>query len=290
MKYRLFLILLFPVIFACNPKVAKIESPAARSPYHTLYIIKEQINMRSIPGTNGKIVAALQDGDEIQVRSNQKGWYQVISDEGQQGWVRSDLAGPRKLSLTRMASAFADSVMPAFKAELYFDKTELYKVIYLTLDKSYYDTQKKAKDYANKIAEAYQHKVYAGKVEVRVMHHDKEELYFKFYKPAIGLARVPVPVFKHGVLYSLNEINKEVSIKIAVPDSIPGKELLRSARNISAAYDYPFKKAEIYMVTDSPAGMSYLKNPSLAPAEVNICKLYYLEDADGEDYKYNFCK
>ena len=277
-------------IFSCSPKISVRPEPTTQSNYPPLYISKEQINLRSQPGTQASKAATLHDGDAIYISSNIKGWYKVSTDNGENGYVRSDLAAPRTLSRTRMTTAFADSVMPAFAAELYFDKTELYKIIYLTLDASYYESQSKAKSYAEKIAGAYQQRVYPGKIEVRIMHHSEDKLFAKLILPAIGLANIPVPVFDYGVLFSLTEKNKEVSIKMMVPDSIPDKELLRSARKISAAYDYPFRKAEIYMISDSAPGVSYLKDFSKQPLDNYVCRLYYLEDANGEDFKFKFCK
>ncbi len=283
------LILLF---LSCTPSTVKKETapmPTAGI-FPPLYVIKERVNMRGQPSSRSLKTGVLEDGDEVRVIKNKNGWYQIITDEGGKGWLRSDLAGPRTLSLTRMASAFTDSILPAFDAKMFFDKTDLYKTIYLTLRPNLYSSQKDARQEARKIGQAYQQKVYHGALEIRVMRPQTEELFLRLRLPAIGLAKVPLPILKYGVLISLREKNKTVSIYTAVPDSISDKQLLRAARKISARYDYPFTKAEIYMVSDSPAGIEYLLHFDKRPSDKTRCRLYYLEDADGEDYRFNFCR
>jgi len=291
MQRLLVLSILIFLFYSCTPSTLKKDKSdiAARGIFPALYVFKEQVNLRDAPTTRSRKIAVLEDGDELQVRLNKNGWYQVETDQGTQGWLRSDLAGPRSLSLTRMASAFTDSVLPAFNAEMFFDKTELYKTVYLTLNTSYYASQKKVRSQAKKIGTAYQQKVYHGATEIRVMHPNTKELFLRFNLPALGLAKIPVPVLDYGRLFSLKEKNKAVTVLVAVPDSIPEKNLLRAARKISAKYDYPFNKAEIYMVSDSPEGMAYLRNFNKTTTHTRVCRLYYLEDADGEDYRFRFC-
>ncbi len=279
------------LFLSCNPRVVKKESLPAQTAGHfpALYVIKEQVNMRSAPAAQSSKVAVLEDGAELQVEKNKNGWYKIITDDGKNGWLRSDLAGPRNLSLTRMASAFTDSILPAFKAEMFFDKTDLYKTIYLTLRDDFYSSQKRVRREAQKIGRAYQQKVYHGALEIRVLHPQNKELFLRLKMPAAGLAKIPLPILKYGVLISLHEKNKAVSLFIAVPDSISDKQLLRAARKISARYDYPFTKTEIYMVSATPAGLKYLAHFKNKPADKTLCRLYYLEDADGEDYRFRFC-
>lgn len=234
-------------LIACQPSNIK-KQPASfgdSTDFPALYVIKEEVNLRAEPSTSGKKIGSLEDGTILQVSENKYGWYQVRTDEGKLGWLRSDLAGPRELSLTRMASAFNDSIMPAYSAELFFDKDDLFKIIYLKLENSFYDSPAKAKEKAKIIVEAYQQKVYPGKVEARVMHPRTEELFTRVTMPAKGLANVPIPILDYGRLFSLKEQNSAVTLRIAVPDSIPNPKLLKAARRISARYDYPFKRTEI---------------------------------------------
>jgi uncharacterized protein YgiM (DUF1202 family) len=187
------LVLLF---LSCNPSTVKKESVSVpqASIFPPLYVIKEQVNMRSQPSSRSPKIGVLEDGDELQVLKNKNGWYQIITDEGKKGWLRSDLAGPRTMSLTRMASAFTDSLLPAFGAKMFFDKTDLYKTIYLTMQSNFYTSQKKARNETQKIGRAYQKKVYHGALEIRVLHPQTEELFLRVKLPAVGMAKVPLPI------------------------------------------------------------------------------------------------
>ena len=142
---------------------------------------------------------------------------------------------------------------------------------------------------AKKIGRLYQEKVYPGKIEIRILKPQSNELFLLIKNTAVGMANVPVPVLKTGRLLSLQEKNKAVKIVVAADDSTANNILLKTARDISAQYDYPFRKAEIYFVSASPAGLSYAKDMSRSPINYSICRLYYLEDKNGEDYKFNFC-
>ncbi len=280
------------LLFSCQPSTVATKgkpSTAVHSPFPPLYVLKERVNLRSKPSTSGTKVAQLQDGDALMVMGNKNGWYQVRTEDGKTGWLRSDLAGPRSLSKTRMAAAFADSVLPAFDAKLFFDKTDLYKTVYLTLPAAFYQSESKARKQAQKIGKAYQKKVYPGTVKIRILKPESQELFTRLTLPAIGIARVPVPVVDFGFLYKLEEKNKAVKLYVAVPKSVSKKNLLKSARRISATYDYPFIRAEIYMITNSPEGLMYLAHFDKPPKFRSVCRLYYIEDANGEDFKYNFC-
>lgn len=281
----------FISIWACSPSGVKKETSGSSTLgiYPPLYIIKEQVNLRSEAGLTGNIITTLNDGDEIQVIENKNGWYHMNADDGKQGWLRSDLAGPRTMSRTRMASAFSDSILPAFRSKIFFDKTDLFRKVYLTLPASYYSSQKNASNQAEKIGKAYQQKVYPGAIDILVMRPESEELFFNLTLPAAGIAEVPIPILKHGILFDLKRSNSTVAIYVAVPVTVSDKVLLKTARDISAAYDYPFTKAEVYMVTNSVSGLRYLGHFDTPAEDKGVCRLYYLEDGDGEDYRFNFC-
>ena len=289
---RFLLAIIFIIsIWACSPSGVKKDTTGSpfKGIYPALYVVKEQVNLRSKPGLSGAVIATLSDGDEIQVIENKNGWYYLNTDNGKQGWLRSDLAGPRSMSLTRMASAFSDSILPAFNAKMFFDKTDLFSKVYLTLPPSFYSSKKKAKMLARKIGKVYQKKVYSGNIEILVMRPKSDELFLSMNLPAVGLTDIPIPILKHGVLFNLEETDRKVAIYVAVSNTVTNKALLKAARDISAIYDYPYTKAEIYMVTNSTAGRHYLQHFNTPPNDKSVCRLYYLEDGDGEDYRFNFC-
>jgi len=279
------------LVISCQPSSVIKQSLSAGESGNlpTLYVVKEQVNLRAQASSSSEKIATLEDGAALQVSDNKNGWYQVKTSEGKQGWLRSDLAGPRELSLTRMASAFNDSIMPAFGGELFFDNNDLFKIIYLKLEPSFYSSKTKSEEKAKKIAEAYQAKVYPGKLVARIMDPQTDELFTRIVLPAKALANVPLPILDYGRMFSLKEHKKSVTIKVAIPDSVPDSKLLKAARRISARYDFPFIRAEIYMVSDNSAGMAYLRGRAEDQINKRVCRLYYLEDANGEDYRFHFC-
>lgn len=80
-----------------------------------------------------------------------------------------------------------------------------------------------------------------------------------------------------------------MAVHIAVPQSVNNQQLLKMARNISGAYDYSFTKIEIYIAADTAEGLAYLEDTNQKPLNTHVCRLYYLEDKNGEDYRFNYC-
>ncbi len=281
------------LLLACVPKELKKKEPSQLKDSLAAiesYVLKESVNLRAASSTESGIVCRMVDGDAIQVIDNQMGWYKVITEDGRQGWIRSNLAGPRNLSMTRMASVFVDTMLQDFNAEMYFDKKDLYKTLYLTLPEPAYKSKTEVSSLAKKIGRLYQEKVYPGKIEIRVLNPQSQELFLRLNLTAIGIANVPVPFLLTGRLLKLQEKNKTVTLVVAVSDSINNKMLLKTARNISAQYDYPFRKTDIYFVSAAQAGLSFAKDMSIEPKDKSICRLYYFEDKNGEDYYFDFCQ
>jgi hypothetical protein len=280
------------LIFSCNPRAVKKEIPKPKPApnYPAAYIIKETVNLRADGNTASTVVKQLKDGEKVYLIQNEQGWYEVRDENGDQGWLRSDLVGPEDLSYTRKATFFVDSLLPRFNSQMFFDKEDLYKTAYLILPDEYYKSESKAETYAKELGTLYQEKVYPGDVELRVMTKDRKNLFKRINIQAIGNPNTPVPVIEAGRLISLTESNHHVKVKIAVKEDPGDKELLGEARKISRQYELPYTKAEIYIARDIKAGLEYLKDPSNKPVNPEtICLLYYLEDKDGEYYKFDFC-
>ncbi len=265
---------------ACTPRMAKKEQPAestvSKSSFQiltTAYALQDGINVRKGPGVKFPVIAHLEDGDEVRIIGNKNGWYKVLLDKNQIGWIQSSLIGPRTLSRSRMASAFNDTVMQAFDATLYIDKNHPYRVIYLETK----EPVKKAKRLARKIGRAFQKKVYPGKLTINLIRPGQSKYFAQVVLPAIGLARVPVPLILHGYLKKLVVKGKAVKLVVIVRKPLSRKELLRMARKISAAYSYPFTKSEVVIRLARTDGA---KSP---------CLLYFVEDEYGENYVFNKC-
>ena len=122
------------------------------------------------------------------------------------------------------------------------------------------------------------------------MNKNSEDLFTRLQLKAIGEASIPIPIIKKGRLIFFSQANWQIKINIAVPSDITNSELLEQARSISSIYELPYTKVEIFQAVDDNIGRAYLANHEKKPADSGMCKLYYLEDKDGEYYKYNHCE
>ena len=288
----LLIILLF---LACTKTAVKkevIEPPqevVETVQYPTAYVIKETVNMRSAADVKSQIIAVLNDGEKIELLKNKNGWYRIKTENKKTGWVRSDMVGPKNLSRTLMAAVFVDSVLPDYNVKMFFDKKKLYKIAYLIFPEQEYKNKKMLKLKAEKIGKDYQQKVYAGAVELRVMKTDEKTLFTKIKLKALAKADIAYPVLTYGRLIDLSVNSKdELTIKIAVPDSVIDNSLLKMAKNISKLYDYRIRKIEILFGRDTLDGIDFLNDPK-KEKKSPFCRLYYLEDDAGEYYKFNQC-
>ncbi|MBD3223936.1 MAG: SH3 domain-containing protein [Caldithrix sp.] len=267
-----------------KPQTAIPEKPQAVM----AYVIKETVNVRDRGSVQGQIVDQLSDGAKVRIIKNKNGWYYVQYQQ-QKGWIRSDLVGPGNMSLTRMAAAFNDSTMRAFNANLYFDQTNPYRIVYLVFPQNMYNDEALISERARTIGKAYQEKVYSGSVEIRIMDSDQTTLYKKINLRAIGPETLPSPLILHGRLISLKQVSFTITAKIAAPDSLSQTQLLRTAREISVTYPLPFTKVEVYINTDTPQGIKQLKHLSRNPMNPDLCLLYFIEDASGPRHQFDYC-
>jgi hypothetical protein len=244
-----------------------------------LYIYKESVNLRAKNSTQSHIKKTLTDGDPVFVKSNTSGWYHIITDDGLEGWLRSDLAAPEMFSKTRMAAAFNDTIMPALNRKIFFDKTNPFKILYTTLKNDDFKNINNAIKEIEKIGKKYQTYVYPGEIEIRVMKNEGKRLFKRVSLKPLGLANVPVPILDFGILLDLKVEKNEVAIKLEAGAFRTDKELLKLARKISALYGVPFTASEILIV-----------NQTNTETDNEICRLFYLEDSDGEYYKFNECR
>lgn len=290
--YRNFgITLLLIFLVSCGPKVVKKEPVPAKEEEPSLpqaWVIKEAVNVREEGTTNAPVVTTLNDGDKVYLIKNKGGWYKIRYAGNELGWVRSDLVGPRYLSRTILARTFVDSILPALNAEMYFDKDEPFRIIYLIIPESDYSSKSRAAQKAREIGRVYQEKVYPGDLEIRIMNPDaQKELFMKIQLEAVSLPDTPVPIIEYGRLHTLDTPDfGEVRLWVLVPDSLSNEKGLEMARSISSIYAYPYTKAEIFLVENSPEGRNYLQDPDVEKISEPVIKLYYLEDKDGEYYQF----
>jgi uncharacterized protein YgiM (DUF1202 family) len=60
--------------------------------------VQNFLNMRSGPGGENSVVAQLPKDSALEILSRQGIWWNVETDEGQQGWVHSKFLGTRRVN------------------------------------------------------------------------------------------------------------------------------------------------------------------------------------------------
>lgn len=277
------------VLMSCGVQTIKNQGPIPQKT--TLiadgFIFRDNTNVRRQPGTKSMVAFTLNDGTPVVIRENKNGWYLIQTADDRQGWVRSDFVGPEMLSYAKRAEKFHEKVLPKYKATLYIDEKKPYAVVYLVLKPAAYTSKKTALKEATAIGKLYQRDVYPGKVEIRVMRGDRKTLFVKKTFRAIGPVRLKAPLLRVGRLDGMALKKRRLQINILVPESLKNKQLLKMARNISAAYGDDIRRIDIFMVTAD--GKGFFKTGK-TPQNKSACRLHFLEDANGEDYFFNFCK
>jgi len=237
------------------------------------WAVKPEVNIRSENSTASSKMGKLNDGDSVLVIENKKGWYQIQSDEMTFGWIRSDLLGPRKVSVFAKAVSFVDSLLSSDGTELFFDKKLLHRRIYLAYPATMYTSKSNIEEKTKKLVEEYQKKVYRGDVTARVLKTGTQNEYLTMNIRGFKNPDIMLPVLPFGILTDVNIRNPEnIKLTISTPDEISDKQLLTTARNIVSIYPITYSKVEILFVSADKK-----------------CRLWLFEDESGEDYKANHC-
>jgi len=276
---------------ACTAPPAKKTEPEKTALPHgsyRAYAVKSGINIRKAPGTKSARLRKTEDGEEFRVLENKNGWLHVETVDKQQGWIRSDFVGPENLSYAKKSSDFLDHTLKDYKAEMFIDEKKPYEVIYLILEPGYYASISQAARRARDIGLKYQQQVWPGQVEIRVMNPDKKTLFTRVTLPATDAAGLMPPLLKKGRLYSMDVKNRRLTIKALVPASLNRNQLLDMADGIAASYGDAIRRVDIVLVADNPSGLAWLQNGTSTPGK-GPCLLYYFEDEQGSEYKFNTC-
>jgi Bacterial SH3 domain len=286
-------ILTLLIIFtACQttPKKAPETTTIAVPSTYTAFVVRDKINMRQEATAQSKKIKTVNNGDEVQVLQNKDGWYQVITMDNEKGWIRSDFVGTRDLSYARLVTDFVESAKAQYETEFFIDQSNPYAVIYLVLPKTYYDDKASAREFAQAIGLKYQEAVYPGRVEIRIMNPDKKKLFTRRTLSPIGPVGLKAPFIRYGRLHSFKRINgDEIKINILVPTGLNQNQFLKMAEDISSRYGDNISKIEIYFVENSGEGIRFFEEEDYSPSNKKICRFYYIEDAQGMDYKADFC-
>lgn len=96
--------------------VVRVAAAASASPVKIATTTDENINLRSAPGTDNKVLMQLPAGLKLEILSQQGSWFKVATPKGNVGWVTDDFvklgasAAPAKVSGPIAASVGASKV------------------------------------------------------------------------------------------------------------------------------------------------------------------------------------
>lgn len=292
LKLSVVCLFLLYIISCTSKKVVKpdTEKSANSAVYFNGIAIRNNTNIRSNASTGGNIVDTINDGDPVQVLQNKNGWYKIITSKKTEGWIRSDFIGTRSLSYSVKSTDFEDSTLKKLNIEMYIDEHNPYAVIYMVLPDIYYTDKTRAEDVVKKIGAEYQQKVYPGHVEIRILKQDKKTVFTKVSLNKKGAVNLKAPFLKTGRLYSFKLIDgKAIKIKVLIPAGLSDDDLYDMGSQISANYGDDIRKIEIYFIIDNPEGIKFISSRNYTPSDSHVCRFYYLEDSNGQDYKSNYC-
>ena len=274
MRYQLIPLIFIFVFLSCTPKVTKEPPPKVEQPdVKYLWAYKKAANVRSSNSASSNKLTSLTDGDSVKVIRNQKGWYEVILENGLKGWIRSDLLGTKKMSAFSNAISFSNRLKENENINLYFDKKIQHKRIFLEFPQSEYSSKKNIENKTKEIGNKYQEIVYPGKVTIQVIEPINQSEYLTINLSGSPNADLNLPVFNFGILDEIN-VSKENELKLIVEvnEKIDNAKMLKEARKITGSFPLTFNKVNVTF-----------KN------KMNNCLLSFIEDSSGETYKFNQC-
>jgi len=282
--FYLFSLFIFFITGCAVKKSAQMEMPAAETaekveeikPYY-LWAFQPAVNVREAARENAEKLTQLNDGDSVAVLSNRHGWYEISTVDRTLGWVRSDLLGPKNFSAFKRAVSFVDSLREKNRTEIFFDKKLYHKRIYIRFPAAMYQSKTRIEQETKTILNSYHQEVYRGDVSARVLNPGSEKIFMTMDTAGEVNADPLLPVIPFGLLKQAHRHYAQgITLTYSVPDTISDQQLLRTARMLSASYPLSYKRIEISFID------------SHAKSEDN-CRLWFVEDARGEEFKWDKC-
>lgn len=285
MKNLLIVLLLSLLISSCAlkkstetvPPPETVEKVPVPEPKY-LWAFLPGVNVRQAGRENAEKLTLLADGDSVAVIGNQNGWYQIRTGNRTEGWVRSDLLGPKNFSTFNKAVAFVDSLREKNGTEVYFDKNLYHKRIYIKFPAAYYQSRSRIDQEAQILLRTFQHQVYRGNVTARVLKTGSEDEYLTLESKGEVNADPLLPVVPFGTIRAAQRGYADgIALTYEAPLEIDDQNLLKTARALSASYPLTYKKIRISFISQDGNGRE-------------ICRLYFIEDSSGEEYRFNECE
>jgi len=284
MKFVLLAILSLAVLTGCATK--KPPEPAAPedivekeiiSKPTYLWAFKPGVNIRESNAPSAAKISQISDGDSVAVLANRNGWYQVRTEENNTGWIRTDLLGPKNLSAFRRAVSFVDSLQEKEKIDVFFDKNLYHKRIYISFPTELYTSKSIIESVTRKVIDDFQTRVYRGEVTERVLKPGSDEEYLTIVVKGVKNADPLLPVIPFGIIRKvIPKYAKGIKIEYEIPSDISDQQILNTARKLSGEYPLTYQMIEVTFVDDSDSSKEQ-------------CRLWFMEDENGEDYKFNQC-
>jgi hypothetical protein len=250
--------------------------PPAKTPMEDvtyLWAYKSAVNVRATASASSVIIGQLADGDSVVVLKNEKGWYQITVSSGKTGYIRSDLLSPKGHSIFPRAVHFIDSLKAKHAIEVFFDKQQQHKQIYISYPKEFYKSETAIARATRHLVNGYQKSVYAGSITALVLKPDSEEIYQKYEIIGLINADLLLPVLPFGLLDSVTiELPDKIILVMKIPDGIEDREFIPVSRKMSAGYPPTYTHVEFRFLAGNGS-----------------CRFWFLEDGSGEQYCYNRC-
>jgi len=270
-------------MFGCTSKKT-VETPVADIDRGSVYkdallwVYKPNVNIRDKASGSGNKLAQLMDGDSVVVLANENGWYQIKATNGETGWVRSDLLGPKELSAFHYAVRFIEEMKKKEQIEVYFDKKLYHKRIYISFPSDMYASMTKIESNTRDLVKRYQEDVYRGHVTARVLKPGSDEEYMTIEIKGTVNADPILPVIPFGRIEEVDRKNpSEIKLYYSTPEDISDEKLISTARQISSKFPISYKRVEITF-KNTPYNMT------------DTCRIWFMEDKNGEDYKLDQCE
>lgn len=279
MKFSLILLCLVLIIsiWNCASKKALVEEqpdtmiPELDGTY--FWAIKPEVNIRSQNTVSAERLGKLNDGDSVLVVDNQSGWYRVLTTGMGKGWIRSDLLGPKKVSVFANAVDYVNYLKETENIDLFFDKNLYHRRIYISYPEDLYLSKDRVEERTRILVKDYQEQVYRGDVTARVLQPGSQDEYLTLeFKGKIN-PDIKLPVLPFGILKEVeNSDPKAIMLTIQVSDSTGNNKILAAARNMVSVYSVSYSRVQLKFVSDN-----------------DICRMWLVEDQNGEDYKFDEC-
>jgi hypothetical protein len=127
------------------------------------------------------------------------------------------------------------------------------------------------------LVDIFQARVYLGKVTARVLRPDSEEEYLTINVNGKQNADPLLPVIPFGIIRkAIPRYSAGIELEYEAPPEIADQQILATARKLSGEYPLSYKKIEVTFISKSES----------SPEQ---CRLWFKEDANGEDYKFSPC-